>query len=118
MDCMLRVRTGDSSREDFLKEAAWSDACRSIKSKDHFNLLVSSKESFAEQLIDASSFLKGNLKVFDLLKASSGSAELDFGMELPDGICCANHRFPVQFLKLAADCGVELNVSLYAIDNE
>lgn len=109
MDCMLRVRCCD--RSSFLQKAGWSNAILNIRSQDCFNLLVSDKPTFKDQLGDAIAFLTDNLSAFELLKEMNGTSELDFGVESDGG--CENHRFDVPFLALAANRNVVINVSLY-----
>ena len=75
---------------------------------------------FSEQVKSAIAFLERHAGDIRPLSSAPGfkAAELDFGVwnKAPD-VVAQSHSFPPLLVKMAADCGVALTITVYASDS-
>ena len=129
MSCVLRV-TGDFDPQHFLTDSPWqAEAIRQrgetlgrnrVALHSGFNVLVSEAgfDAPAEQMLEATAFLTQHEQEFARLKAlPRATASLDFGVaqrELP----AWSVRLPAKLIELAGRCGLDVELSFYAIREE
>jgi hypothetical protein len=114
MDCILRVGGEKFNRDLFLKTSKWSvDISQKKGNTTSFNMLISSKKHFKDQLDESLCFLKNNADKLLLISQMGGDIELDFGITLEDEQFCKNCRINVEVMELAVKLGIEINISIY-----
>ncbi len=109
--CILRVRKEGVGFEALLSLNEFESA---IIFKDGFNLVISERESFIDQLYDCEKFLSKNVNVCKDLEAllRPVSPNIDFGIWKNEGPV-QSVTFPHSILKLAVDAGLEITTSTY-----
>jgi hypothetical protein len=131
MSCVLRV-TGDFDVDSFLAESSllacsvWRRGEKSVgrigfSTTSGFNSVVSeaSPSAFPDQLRDAIEFLQRHRSEIARLTKTPGVTEpvLDFGIA-QSGIPAQFIRIPLPLIQCAAEIGMSIELSLYAVSKE
>lgn len=88
---------------------------------DHsgFNADVGEREPFDSQLADAQAFLERHQDALrGLPRPRDQGLSLDFGQSMDDSTVSLSRCWPADFLKLCADLGVALEMSVYRVADE
>ena len=133
MSCILRI-SGETldidallARHHLLPDRTWKKGdARSLKGKVHSdsgaNFVASEADldEFARQLDEATAYLEAHAKTIAEIVATPGVqfAVLDFGVSLREGYVAQFCYFPPQFIQLAANARVGLEVSQYACSED
>jgi hypothetical protein len=81
------------------------------------NVLVSDKQNPADQISEATDFLRVNSDYLQrLIRGQSIKAVLDFGVSRDDSspqMAISNRTFPSELIAILVELGIKLNVSVY-----
>lgn len=115
MDCVLRVGGKNFDKKSFLKKSKWKVTSIWKKPFEHpyFNLLISRKIEFSEQVDDVIKFLGKNTGNFKLIKELRGEAVFDFGVDLDGTYFCKNCIITNKLMDLCIKSNVKIDVSVY-----
>jgi hypothetical protein len=84
-----------------------------------FNAEVSEHETFDAQLSDARTFLERHRRdLRQLPRPANQDLSLDFGQAMSSSSLSLSRRWPPDFLKLCADLGIALEMSVYCVSDE
>jgi len=131
--CVLRAGGKTFDVDAFLRESPF-EPCRVFRrgeprlldptttlDESGFNLVVSEAggDHLADQVRDAVAFLRANRPELRRLADQPGfeAAYLDFGCDFPyRRIVGRRHRLPIELIRECSEVGIEIEVSVYAID--
>jgi hypothetical protein len=92
-----------------------------LRTHEHggFNADVSEREAFDSQLADAQAFLERHQhSLRGLPRPRDQDLSLDFGQSMDWSVVSLSRHWPPRFLKLCADLGIALEMSVYRVSDE